>query len=1385
MKRKTYILASLILAAFFGSVVVWNLSANTASAQKSDDLGVITGVSEYNPRDEFALTQGGANGLWNYGYSTSDADNTLNLFNEATDADTISSGCTSPFQRWRIANAETIPQIARHNPAVTCANIPSNALFIHPGKNNQRAVLRFNAPVSGTFQITGTFQKQALSATSDLKIIKNAALPGETVLYSGVIGAVYQQAFNFTATIAAGDKIDFSVGDDGDNTWQNDGASIAVTIGQPTAACTVAPANLQVNVPAENSPTDVQSVNTNASLVGDATYTNTGKVSRAFEFDGSGDYVRIEDNAAQRPATAVTAEGWFKFDAVGGVVSLISKPVRGSALNSYTLYLEGGQLRGLIGNASQFTRALSNFSPQTGVWHHLAFTYDLSGGVSTLKLYANGTDVTSSVDGTANLPLFYDANPFPLLIGGEFENNAPAFTLDGQADEVSIYGRALAQTEIFDIVQRGSFGKCSPGSACVSAPQGLVSFYKGEDNALDSNSLNPGALQNGTTFQSGQVGRAFNFDGVDDFVAVPDSNSLDITRDLTIEAWIRPTTNPAFSRIVSKRSLDDSNAEYDVLRQGDGRIRFSSINGGADNFVVSSGTVPPNVYTHVAVTIQGSTLQFYINGALDSTRSYNVARNATAGRLTIGAAEATGCGGSGVCSFFGGQIDEFSIYNRAVSASEVSAIYNAAGNGKCLAYTCAQPPNNLVSWFAGEQNALDAKSNNHGTLQNGATFATGKVGQGIKFDGVNDYVEIPDNANLKPATLTLETWVKFDSLSSTVTGGAPANYQNIIFKKNSRTAGTGFEGGYSLVKNPDNRIGIGFNSASGGTDFASSTTVVQAGVWYHIVGTHDGTNIKLYINGQLEGTGAATFPIDYGTTPLYLGNAQVPFSGYFNGVLDETSIYNRALTATEVSSIYNAGQSGKCKPVATNPAANQIAWVSGDGDTRDFLGFNPNGVLRGDTNFRVGKVGQAFNLDGSGDYIEVADDADHRPATQLTAEGWFKFNNFNNLPHLIAKGLRGNDRNSYVLWFANGNIRIGYSDSGSNFIFYDTGFAPNVGEFNHYALVLNTDDAGANANTLKLYVGGREVFSGAAAGSIYYDTVNPHPLTIGADINNDVPDFSLNGQADEVSLYSRALSASEIAAIYNAGTAGKLKSAVTPVNLPARAKTSAGFAPTTVQLSDATVTFAQVTSAGITSQNNIDLGLLPKLPEGAAFTGLAYDVSTTAVYQNGSADDVQVCFNIPALQNLTFANLRIYHLENGSWANRTQTGGGSPNLCTDNLTSLSPFVIVQVAPTSAPATVSGRVLDQNGSGVSRVTIILSDLQGNRRQVLTSSFGYYDFEAEVGQTYILTAKSKQYTFAPPTQVVNVNENVSEINFTAQTVDSIFEFSDNDKNPEKRE
>ncbi|MGE3468302.1 MAG: zinc-dependent metalloprotease family protein, partial [Pyrinomonadaceae bacterium] len=212
----------------------------------------------YNASDEFSPTQNGEERVWRYGYSASHTDNAFTAFTETrTDA-----FCGGQFDAWLVPNNLRIPQISRHSLGLTCVGVPDNALFIHPGQTilggadpSRRAVVRWTAPESGTFQLTGSLQRQVSSATTDLKIIKNAGA-SESVIYAESNVSTHQIAYNVTETVQQGDTLDFSVGDGG-NGHISDGSSIVINIGPPVTACSIAPANLQVFVPGENSPNDV------------------------------------------------------------------------------------------------------------------------------------------------------------------------------------------------------------------------------------------------------------------------------------------------------------------------------------------------------------------------------------------------------------------------------------------------------------------------------------------------------------------------------------------------------------------------------------------------------------------------------------------------------------------------------------------------------------------------------------------------------------------------------------------------------------------------------------------------------------------------------------------------------------------------------------------------------------------------------------------------------------------------------------------------------------------------------------------------------------------------------------------------------------------------
>ncbi len=233
----------------------------------------------------------------------------------------------------------------------------------------------------------------------------------------------------------------------------------------------------------------------------------------------------------------------------------------------------------------------------------------------------------------------------------------------------------LTGGQTFTVTQPANTGN----QACTTSPSNLAAWYRGEGNANDSQGVNNGTAQNGATFAAGQVGQALSLDGVDDYVSVPDSNSLDITGAMTIETWVYPTMSRG--RIISKQSFNGGSTSY-VLEMNFGKLIFYSTDAATNqmNILSSNLEIPLNQWSHIAVTMSASSFSFYVNGVAESRAANLTNRPVTDGPLYIGVTKTEA--GSGV-AYFGGKIDELSLYNRVLTATELLSVYNAGGAGKC------------------------------------------------------------------------------------------------------------------------------------------------------------------------------------------------------------------------------------------------------------------------------------------------------------------------------------------------------------------------------------------------------------------------------------------------------------------------------------------------------------------------------------------------------------------------------------------------------------------------------------------------------------------------------------------------------------------------------
>jgi hypothetical protein len=214
-------------------------------------------------------------------------------------------------------------------------------------------------------------------------------------------------------------------------------------------------------------------------------------------------------------------------------------------------------------------------------------------------------------------------------------------------------------------------------SHCIPAPVDLVSWWPGDGNANDMADGNSGILMNGAGFADGKVASAFSLDGVDDFVTVPDAANLDVTGQITIDAWVKPSRSH-LGPIVDKWGANDG---YSLTFRGDmGGVVQGRIGTRTGFPVVNSNRpIPVNQFSHVAMTYDGHTLRIFVNGVLAGTKSIIASIASNDEGLRIGRNKPT----ARFKYFFAGLIDEVEIFNRALSEEEIKAIYDAGSAGKC------------------------------------------------------------------------------------------------------------------------------------------------------------------------------------------------------------------------------------------------------------------------------------------------------------------------------------------------------------------------------------------------------------------------------------------------------------------------------------------------------------------------------------------------------------------------------------------------------------------------------------------------------------------------------------------------------------------------------
>ncbi|ODS41672.1 MAG: hypothetical protein A7315_00730 [Candidatus Altiarchaeales archaeon WOR_SM1_79] len=449
---------------------------------------------------------------------------------------------------------------------------------------------------------------------------------------------------------------------------------------------------------------------------------------------------------------------------------------------------------------------------------------------------------------------------------------------------------------------------------------------------------------------SGKFNNALSFDGVDDYVDCGNDSSLDITDNITIELWFysRGWSHIDFPAIISKREADPG-FDWELYYWRDGsRIGFDD--GSGAKFIDLNVNPSLNTWHHVVITKSGTTGTLYLDGVSKGTNTL-VSSFGTGDSVRIGT-----LGTDALDRCFNGSIDEVAIFNRSLSSDEIldhyrrglsshitlnhsngafsysgdftSAVFDTDSsvqwdNISWISNAMGELPDNQqpeTKFVNGNANMtgnvllmhMDEDSSGFGRAiidtsgggNNGTTYGdtdgtvSGKFDKGNYFDGSDDYIEVPFSSSLNITNaITIETWAKAKSPKT-----VQSDYPRLVSR--------GWVDSYELttdILEDNGSVSFFLWNSTGDPFFAKVYFDIFDDQWHHIVGTWNGSQMMIYIDGV--GYPGNTFIGSIATTSTNLTIARAPGAApqYLNGTIDEVAIYNRSLSAEEILNHHKRG----------------------------------------------------------------------------------------------------------------------------------------------------------------------------------------------------------------------------------------------------------------------------------------------------------------------------------------------------------------------------------------------------------------------------------------------------------------------------------------------
>ena len=551
---------------------------------------------------------------------------------------------------------------------------------------------------------------------------------------------------------------------------------------------------------------------------------------------------------------------------------------------SFSLVTRDISIGGLRFNATRWSGTNGQWQIPTGTipndeWTHIAVTYDYSSVANDPQLYLNGVaiavDERFTPTGTVST-----VTPTTGRIGW----NGGTQEFGRLIDDLRVYNRILSPTEITELVEmgvdRGLVGhwKLDEGSGTTAAD----SSDAGNDITLtavsfDANSVN-GIISNGLDTNTGNTTTKLQ---VDNNGAYSDLTSM------TFSFWINPD-----DFINGGEFLDIEDSIRINLTPGQNRIYVQASAWSGTSGSWNSGTLvtlTAGVWNHVVVTYDyndpiATKPKIYINAVATSP---GIASNPTGAYVEPAPASThISARHDSSNSYVRGQLDDFRIYNRILSPTDITTLFKQGVNRDLVGH-----------WKLDEGSgttAADSSGNENDGTATSISFdsngVTGIIGNALDFvNQNNDYILLPD---LSSSDYTLTAWVNPRSRAT----GSPDFYDAVLSKGSE--PGTGYFA-LQMASVSGNIRAVSTTSAF--KQFCTGASAPPLNEWSHIVSVQDSINseINLYINGALVQSCSMSGTVLTNTQPWRIGSERYNRYGV-DGLIDDVRIYNRALSPSEI-----------------------------------------------------------------------------------------------------------------------------------------------------------------------------------------------------------------------------------------------------------------------------------------------------------------------------------------------------------------------------------------------------------------------------------------------------------------------------------------------------